>query len=116
MRSFGPKGKPPAGGAAGGAIAVEYKAPKPVPTNFEVMIEKDGLDQFLFGPPAGIEKMHNAHREYIIPKLGSRMEFFAKKMREQYIREAIYPDVKIFLDPLRERETSDTLIKMHNEG
>jgi len=31
------------------------------------------------------------------------MEFFAKKMREQYIREAIYPDVKIFLDPLRER-------------
>lgn len=102
MRSFGPKGKPPAAGGTT-AIATEYKAPKPIPTNFEVMIEKDGLDQFLFGPPAGIEKMHNAHREYIIPKLGSRMEFFAKKMREQYIREAIYPDVKIFLDPLRER-------------
>jgi hypothetical protein len=46
------------------------------------MIKKDGIDQFLFGPPAGVEKMHNSHRDYIIPKLGSRMEFFAKKMRE----------------------------------
>lgn len=109
VRSFGPKGKPPAGGAGGGSVAVEYKAPKPIPTNFEAMIEKDGIDQFLFGPPAGVEKMHNSHRDYMIPKLGSRMEFFAKKMREQYIREAIYPDVKIFLDPLRERQPSDTL-------
>ena len=100
VRSFGPKGKPAAGG---GAPAVEYKPPAPIPTNFEAMIKKDGIDQFLFGPPAGVEKMHNSHRDYMIPKLGSRMEFFAKKMREQYIREAIYPDVKIFLDPLRER-------------
>jgi hypothetical protein len=33
----------------------------------------------------------------------------AKKMREQYIREAIYPDVKIYFDPLRERTLDDTL-------
>ena len=44
------------------------------------------------------------------------MEMLAKKMREQYIREAIYPNVKIFLDPLRERKTDDTLQKLHAEG
>ena len=43
------------------------------------------------------------------------MEFFAKKMREQYIRDAIYPDVKIFLDPLRERQPEDSLQKLHKE-
>lgn len=41
------------------------------------------------------------------------MEFFAKKMREQYIRETIYPDVKIFLDPLRERQLEDSLQSLH---
>lgn len=38
VRSFGPKGKPAAGGAGGGAPAVEYKPPAPIPTNFEAMI------------------------------------------------------------------------------
>ena len=37
------------------------------------------------------------------PKIGSRMEFLAKKMREQYIRDALYADTKIYLDTLRER-------------
>ncbi len=95
---------------------VEYKEVEAVPTNFQAMIKRDGIDQFLFGPPSGIEKMHNSHRDYVLPKIGSRMEFFAKKMREQYVREAIYPDVKIILDPLRERLPSDTLQKMHEEG
>lgn len=99
FRNFGPKAK-----AGGGApAAAPYVEPSRMKTNFEVMVEKNGIDQFMFGPPAGIEKMHNSHRAYVIPKLGSRMEFFAKKMREQYIREAIYPDVKIFLDYLRLR-------------
>ena len=79
------------------------------------MIKRDGLGQFLFGPPAGVEKMHNSHRAYVYPKIGSKMEFFAKKMREQYMREAVYPDVKIFLDPLRERQPNDTLHKMHED-
>ena len=100
FRNFGPKGKPAAGGAP---AAAPYVEPKRLKTNFEQMVEKNGIEQFMFGPPPGIEKMHNSHRAYIIPKLGSRMEFYAKKMREQYIREAIYPDVKIFLDPLRIR-------------
>ena len=73
------------------------------------MIEKDGTDQFLFGPPSGVEKIHNAHRDYVSPKIATRMEMVAKKMREQYIREALYPDVKIFLDPLRDRQPGDTL-------
>lgn len=73
------------------------------------MIEKAGPDAFLFGPPKGVEKRHNSHRDYVSPKLASRMEFVAKKMREQYIREAIYPDVKIYLDTLRERQPEDTL-------
>jgi len=43
------------------------------------------------------------------------MEFLAKKMREQYIREAIYPDVKIFLNAVRQREVGDNLQKLHDE-
>jgi hypothetical protein len=98
FRSFGPKAK--AGGAPAAAPYVPAKIQK---TNYEILLEKNGVEAFMFGPPAGVEKMQNIHRKYIIPKLASRMEFFAKKMREQYIREAIYPDVKIFIDPLRER-------------
>ena len=67
------------------------------------MIEDKGEDAFLFGPPVGAEKVHNAHRDYVAPKLATRMESLAKKMREQYMREALYPDVKIYLDAIRER-------------
>jgi len=108
MRAFGPKGKP-----AGGPIVSAYVPPKVIPTNFEAMVAESGIDQFMFGPPSGIEKRHNSHRDYVAPKIGSRMEFAAKKMREQYIREAIYPDVKIYLDTLRERQPEDNLIKLH---
>ena len=45
------------------------------------MIERDGMDQFLFGAPPGVEKIHNAHRDVVYPKVASGMEFFAKKMR-----------------------------------
>jgi hypothetical protein len=108
QRSFGPKPK-----AAGGPPAAEYKPVPVVKTNFEFMIEKDGIDQFLFGPPSGVEKVHNAHRDYVSPKVASRMEFVAKKMREQYIREGIWPTSKIFLDPLRNRAPDDTLQNCH---
>ena len=43
------------------------------------------------------------------------MEFLAKKMRDMYVRDAIYPNVKIFLDPLRERQPEDTLQKLHEK-
>ena len=73
------------------------------------MMKEVGEDQFLFGPPSGIEKIHNSHRDYVSPKISTRMEFLAKKMREQYIRDAIYPNVKIYLDSLRERRAEDSL-------
>ena len=104
-RFFGAKGKP----AGGPGASAPYVPPPPILTNFEKMIQDNGEDQFLFGPPHGVTKQHNAHRNYIAPKIGTRMEFLAKKMREQYVREALYPDVKIFLDPLRERQPDDSL-------
>ena len=35
----------------------------------------------MFGPPKGVEKLHNVHRDYVMPKIASGMEFYAKKMR-----------------------------------
>ncbi len=72
-------------------------------------IKIHGEDVFPLGPPKGVEKAHQAHRDYVLPKLAPKMEFLAKKLREQYVREAIYPDVKIYLDPIRVREPTDTL-------
>ena len=43
------------------------------------------------------------------------MEFAAKKLREQYIRDGSFPDVKIIFDPVRERQQDDTLEKLHSE-
>lgn len=57
----------------------------------------------------GGEKFQNAHRFYVQPKLGARLDFLAKKMREQYTRDVIYPDVKIMIDPVRERRPEDTI-------
>ena len=56
------------------------------------MVEEVGAENFPFGPPAGAEKFHNAHRDYVLPKLGSRMQFLGKKIREQYHREVYFPE------------------------
>lgn len=110
VRAFG--AKPASGGPPG---AAPYVPPPPVRTGFEVLVEREGIDAFLFGPPKGIEKLQNTHRDYIIPKLASNMEFFAKKMRQQYHREGLYPTNKIYFDSVRERQPDDTLEKMHDE-
>lgn len=57
----------------------------------------------MFGPPHGVEKILNSHRNYVAPKVGTKIDFIAKKMRMQYIKEGIYPEVKIAFDTLRER-------------
>ena len=44
------------------------------------------------------------------------MEIVARKFREQYVREAIYPDVKIYLNSLRERTLDDTLQNLHKNA
>lgn len=107
FRCFGPKGKAPP--------SLPYVAPPLLRTPMEVLVERKGTDAFMFGPPSGLQKPHQAHRDYIYPKVGQRMEFLAKKMREQYIREAMYPEVKIFFDPIRERQLEDTMPALHDK-
>ena len=87
----------------------EYPGEPHFISNFQEMIRDNGTEQFLFGPPDGVEKIQGVHRNYIQPKLGQNIEFFAKKMREQYIRDNIYPETKIFLDAVRARQPNDTL-------
>ena len=65
--------------------------------------------EFLFGTPPGINKVQGPHRDVVIPKLEGRMEVFAKKLREFYIREGVIPDQKIFIDTLRDRQPEDTI-------
>lgn len=81
----------------------------------EKFVEDKGVENFLFGAPAGITKINNAHRNYVYPKLHNTMEVFAKKMRELYVREGTMPEEKIYFDPVRERQPDDTLEKLHSE-
>ena len=39
----------------------------------------------------------------LIPKLEGRLNIFAKKLRDFYIREGVLPEDKIYYDPLRIR-------------
>lgn len=66
-------------------------------------------EKMIFGPPPGINKVLGPHRDVVIPKLEGRMEVFAKKLREFYIREGVIPDAKIFIDTLRDRQPEDTI-------
>lgn len=102
-KSAGGKPGGPPGAAAPAAPVVIYKTP------FEKMVE-EGKD-FLFGPPPGINKVSGAHRNVIIPKLEGRMEHFAKKLRDFYLREGVIPDAKIYIDTLRDRQPEDTIEK-----
>jgi hypothetical protein len=55
------------------------------------------------GPPPGLEKTQNTHRENLVHKLEPRIELYARKLREMYFREGTIPTVKSFIDPIRER-------------
>lgn len=109
-RFFAPP-KPAAAAKAGGPPGA---APPPPPIEiqkapFESLIEEG--QEFIFGPPPGINKVQGAHRDVIIPKLEGRMDVFAKKLREYYIREGVIPDAKIYIDALRDRRPDDTIEK-----
>ena len=100
-RSFAPP--KPAAPAKGGTPG---SAPPPPPvviqkTPFQTLVENG--QEFIFGPPPGLNKVQSPHRDVLIPKLEGRMEIYAKKMREFYIREGIIPDDKIYIDTLRDR-------------
>jgi hypothetical protein len=45
----------------------------------------------------------------MLHKLEPRMQLYAKKLRQMYYREGTIQTEKTFIDPLRLRETSDTL-------
>ncbi len=108
-RAFAPpKPAAPAKGGPPGA------APPPPPveiqkTPFQTLVESG--QEFIFGHPPGINKVQSPHRDVLIPKLEGRMEIYAKKLREFYIREGIIPDDKIYIDTLRDRKPEDTIEK-----
>jgi hypothetical protein len=88
MRNFGPK-KP---GGPGGAAAAPY-VPPPDPykgiKDFYQEIADKGEDGYIFGPPPGITKTYQGHRNHAVPKLEPRMQVYAKKLRDFYWKEGI---------------------------
>jgi len=60
IRSFGPK-------AQGGAPAETYRPPTEIKSPLKVLLEERGVDAFMFGPPPGVNKLQNAHRDLIAP-------------------------------------------------
>jgi len=74
------------------------------------MIEKG--QEFPLGPPPGVNIVKGAHRNVIIPKIEGRMDIFAKKLRDYYIREGVIPDEKIYIDAVRLRQPEDTIEKL----
>lgn len=98
-RGFAP---PKPAGKSGGPPAAPVAPPVEIQkTPFQRLIENN--TEFIFGPPPGVNKVLGPHRDVLIPKLEGRMEIFAKKLRETYIREGIIPDDKIYIDTLRKR-------------
>lgn len=71
--------------------------------------------EMVMGPPPGANKMQNAHRDLIIPKLEPRIQLYAKKMRELYHKEGTIPTHKTYLHPARERQPLDTLESLMKE-
>ena len=67
---------------------------------------------FMFGPPYGTDKkIAGVHRDAVIPKLAPRIEIFAKKLRDSYLREGSLSEQKTIIAPLRERQPEDTITK-----
>lgn len=69
----------------------------------------DSGTEFIMGPPPGLNKTQNAHREAIQHKLEPRIELYARKLREMYFREGTIPTEKTYIEVLRERQPLDTL-------
>jgi len=74
---------------------------------------QEGVD-FPLGPPPGVHIKQGTHRDNVIPKLTPRIEVFAKKLRDYYIREGVMSEAKIYLDVERERRPEDTIEKLHD--
>ena len=68
-----------------------------------------GEHDFIFGPPAGMNKPLGAHRNRLIHKLEPRIQLYARKLRQMYFREGTIQTQKTFIDPVRLRQPNDTI-------
>jgi hypothetical protein len=55
--------------------------------------------------------VYGAHRDVAIPKLEPRIEIYAKKLRDMYLREGSMSESKSYIDTLRGRLPDDTIEK-----
>ena len=56
------------------------------------MMEKN--PEFIMGPPKVPNKAYNAPRDAFVHKLTPRIDLYARKLREVYVREGIIADAK----------------------
>jgi hypothetical protein len=92
-RQCGPKApKPAQKGAPPSAAPVVDLAPVIQKTVLEKLAESG--QEFIFGPPPNLTKTHQGPREAVVPKLAPRIEIYAKKLREMYIREGTIAEQK----------------------
>jgi hypothetical protein len=107
FRTFAPppvkKGGPPA------ASTPAPPKPKVIPP-LQKMVNKG--HEFILGPPFGLNKTRGGHRDGVAPKLEPRIEAYAKKLRELYIKDGVIPDYKEYLDIVRDRQPEDTMEKL----
>jgi hypothetical protein len=50
-----------------------------------------------------------------VPKLAPRIDVYAKKLRDFYIREGVLPEAKVYLDVERERQPEDTMQRLFEQ-
>lgn len=64
------------------------------------------------GVPPGEHLNTTVHRENLQPTLESRIDVFAKKLRDYYFKEGVLPEVKTYLEGVRQRQPEDTMEKL----
>lgn len=55
------------------------------------------------GAPAGENMVTGVHRDHLVPKLEPRIDVFAKKLRDYYLREGVLPEAKTYIQTVRDR-------------
>ena len=108
-RFFAPP-KPAAGGKGGPASAAPYVPVVVKKTPMQRLIEAG--TEFPMGAPAGENMVTGVHRDHLVPKLESRIDVFAKKLRDYYLREGVLPEAKKYINTVRERQPEDTIEKL----
>jgi hypothetical protein len=75
------------------------------------MYPKEEDVDYLFGRPK-VTKPNVRDPNLVIPQLSNQFEFYAKKMREQYLREGVLPSYSPTLPISRERKPEDLIEKL----